>query len=286
MAGSLLALARPRHWIKNVFVLMPLPFAVASGARLQATPLLLGLLGFCLVNSAVYAFNDVLDVERDRRHPVKRRRPLAAGALPARAALAYSAVLLLAGLALAWAADRPRVLPIVGGYVALNLLYSLGGRQLPLVDVLLLSSGYVLRVLLGCALVGAIASNWLLLCTSTLALFLALAKRRGDLLAGVEDEHRPSLAGYDRRFLEHAMSLTLGMALIAYALYCLDAAVLLPGRVFATLPFAVLAALEYLRQVYVREKGDAPVELVLGSPLLLLCGLGWALSALWSVDLL
>jgi 4-hydroxybenzoate polyprenyltransferase len=285
MLSGLAALARPRHWIKNVFVLMPLPFAVAAGATLLPARFLSGLVGICLASSAVYALNDSMDVERDRRHPDKRERPVAAGRVSVAAARVWAAALFAGGAVLAWWGGGRAALDIVLAYVVLNLVYSLRGRQIPLVDVFLLSSGYVLRVLLGCALLAVSASSWLLLCSSTLALFLALAKRRSDLVRGVDDSHRPSLAGYSERFLEQAMSVTLGMALIAYALYCMEAEVLVPGREFASLPFAVFGVLEYLRQVHVRGEGGSPVDLLLSSPLLLLCGFGWGLAALWSVGL-
>jgi 4-hydroxybenzoate polyprenyltransferase len=286
--ASLIALSRPRHWVKNAFVLMPVPFAVSSGAHLDARAFGLGLLGFCLVSSATYAFNDSLDAEADRNHPDKRQRPVAAGQVSVTGARLWSLVLLLAGVALAWAARRDGVLTLFAAYVAANLLYSLHGRRVALVDVFLLSSGYVIRVLLGCALVAAQASNWLLLCTSTLALFLALAKRRADLALGLDGRHRPSLSGYSAAFLDQAMVVMLAASLIAYALYCIEGGVLTrlaPGREFATLPFVVFGGLEYLRLVHSRGAGGSPVDVLLSSPRLLLCGAGWVAAALWSVGL-
>jgi len=146
----------------------------------------------------------------------------------------------------------------------------------------------VIRVLLGCALVEARASNWLLLCTSTLALFLALAKRRADLALGLDERHRPSLSGYSAAFVDQAMIAMLAASLMAYALYCIEGGVLTrlaPGREFATLPFVVFGGLEYLRLVHARGAGGSPVDVVLGSPRLLLCGVGWVAAALWSVAL-
>jgi len=286
--ASLISLSRPRHWVKNALVLMPVPFAVASGARLEAGPFAVGLAGFCLVNSGVYALNDSLDADADRSHPDKRGRPVAAGSVSIGGARAWSLLLIVAGLALAWAARRPGVPTLFLVYLAANLLYSLRGRRIPLVDVFLLSSGYVIRVLLGCALVQARASNWLLLCTSTLALFLALAKRRADLALGLDERHRPSLSGYTPAFLDQAMVVMLAASQIAYALYCIEGGVLTrlaPGREFATLPFVVFGGLEYLRLVHARGAGGSPVEVLLASPRLLLCGAGWVVAALWSVGL-
>ncbi len=282
---DLLLLARPRHWIKNAFVLMPVPFAVAAGATLRPGLLLLGLAAQCLVSSGIYVCNDVLDVEHDRRHPTKAQRPVAAGRVGLTSARLLGLCLLLAGMTLGWMTGVLDVVSVLAAYILLNLTYSVAGRQVPLLDVFLLSTGYVLRVILGCVLVGAPPSHWLLLCTSALALFLALAKRRADLVAGVDGEHRPSLAGYDRGFLDQALAITSAMAVIAYALYCIEAEVLVPGREFATLPFVVFGVLEYLRRVHVKDEGAMPVDLVLGSPVLLACGAGWIATALWSVGL-
>jgi len=283
--SDLLALARPRHWVKNAFVLMPVPFAVAAGATLHVGTLLLGLAAQCLVSSGIYVFNDVLDVEHDRRHPTKCARPAAAGRVGLTTARMFGFGLLLAGMSLGWLTGLLDVISVLAAYILLNLVYSVAGRQVSLLDVFLLSTGYVLRVILGCVLVGAPPSHWLLLCTSALALFLALAKRRADLVAGVDGEHRPSLAGYDRRFLDQALGITSSMAVIAYALYCTEAEVLVPGREFASLPFVVFGVLEYLRRVHLKDEGAMPVDLLLGSPVLLACGAGWILAALWSMGL-
>ncbi len=286
MLKDLLELSRPKHWIKNVFVFMPLPFALASGAaRIEPSKLVLGLLGFCLANSAVYAFNDAHDAERDRLHPKKRHRPVASGRVSVARATSWSFALAVAGAALTYLSGSPTALAILAVYVVLNVFYCLRGKHVPLLDVFLLSSGFVLRVLLGCALVEVAPSNWLLLCSSALALFLALAKRWGDLAKGLDADHRPSLAGYNREFLHQAMGIMTATTLISYALYCMEGEVLLSGREFASLPFVVFGVLEYLRLVHVREYGGSPVETLLSSPALILCGVGWTVATIWAVSL-
>ena len=277
-------LFRPKHWVKNAFVFMPLPFALAAGGHFEPGPFALGLLGFCLATSAVYAFNDVLDVEQDRRHPQKQNRPVAAGRIRPAAAVAASVALLVAGLGLAALAGSHAVVTQLI-YVAVNVAYSLGGKNVPLLDVFMLSSGFVLRVLLGCALIDVRPSTWLLLCSSALALFLALAKRRGDLVRGVGSEHRPSLRGYSMGFLNQAIAISAAMTLLAYALYCMEAAVLRHGREFASFPFVLFGVLDYLRMSDLRNSGDSPVELILSAPSLLFAGLGWAVATVWSVGL-
>lgn len=285
MVGDLIRLARPRDWVKNGFVFMPLPFAVAAGARVDWPAFALGLFGFCLASSAVYAFNDAQDAERDRLHPKKRARPVAAGRVTATSARAFAGVLLAASLTLEAASGRPAALAVTLGYVLLNGLYNLGAKHVPLLDLFLLGSYYLLRVSLGCVLVEVTPSNWLLLCTGALALFLSLAKRRADLVMGLDQEHRPVLEGYSGAFLEQAMAVMAATTLIAYALYCLEAEVLLPGREFTTLPLVLFAVLEYLRLVQVESQGGSPVDLVWRSPRLVACAVGWGLAALWSLGL-
>jgi len=282
---DLLALARPKHWAKNAFVFMPLPFGLAAGGRLDLAVLLLGLLGFSLATSAAYAFNDAQDAPQDRSHPDKRERPVAAGRIGPAGARAWSAVLLLAGVGLVLLTGSRAALTVLVVYLLLNAVYSLGAKDVALIDVFLLASGFVLRVLLGCALIGVPPSNWLLLCSSTLALFLSLAKRRADLARGLGSEQRPSLAGYSPGFLDQAIGISAAMTLIAYALYCMEAEVLVAGREFASLPFVLFGVLDYLRVAALTERAGSPVDLILSSPALLVCGLGWAAATLWSLGL-
>jgi decaprenyl-phosphate phosphoribosyltransferase len=284
-ASDFLRLARPKDWAKNVFVLMPIPFALKAGGVLRPVPFLLGVAAISLVSSAVYALNDALDAERDRLHEKKRERPVAAGRVSKSAALGFAALLVVAGVGCAALTRVPAALLVIGAYVAKELLYQLGLKHVPLVDVFLLSAGFVLRVILGAELVGTHPSNWLLLCSSTLALFISLAKRRSELARGMDAAHRPSLGGYSVPYLDQAMTVTAGMILIAYALYCIEASVLISGREFASLPFVVFGVLEYLRLVQVRGEGGSPIDLLLASPAIVACGLGWTLASFWSVGL-
>ncbi|MFQ5653591.1 MAG: UbiA prenyltransferase family protein [Planctomycetota bacterium] len=280
---DLLRLARPTHWVKNLFLLLPVPFAVAAGSELHLGGLALGLLGFSLVSSSVYVLNDLVDAPLDRTHPAKRRRPLAAGRISRGAAVAWSMGLLAAGSAVTFVAREGAALPMVELYVIINILYTFGLKHIPLVDIFLLASGFLLRVLAGCALLGAAPSSWLLLCGSALALFLALSKRRVDLGAGLGAEHRPSLAGYSLPFLDQGMGIAAAVALLSYALYCMDSQVLLEGREFASVPLVAFGIFSYLRRVQVEGGGGSPVEILLRSPALLLTLLGWGVTILWSL---
>ncbi len=276
-------LARPRDWAKSVFVLLPVPFAVRAGARLEPIELGLGVLAFCLTSSAVYVFNDLRDVEADRAHPQKRQRPIASGAISPTGAGLYAAGLLAAGIALGWASGHPTVVLLLALYVGLNLIYSLGAKHQPLVDVFLLASGFLLRVLAGCALMGVPPSNWLLTCTLWVALFLAFAKRRADLSRGMGAAQRPALKGYSLNFLDHAMSLSAGICLLSYGLYSQDAGIFVPGRELAGMPFVAFGLLHYLRLAQVDQIEVSPVEMAYGSRALQICSLGWLAATAWSL---
>lgn len=282
-ARAWIRLLRPRHWLKNVFVLMPLPFAIALGAQAAPEALALGLAAFCLAASSVYAANDAIDAARDRLHPAKRMRPVAAGEISRAAASITSAALAAGALGLAALAERGLAVELIAIYLALNALYSTVGRRVPLLDVFLLASGFVVRVLFGCALLEVPPSSWLLLCSSTLALFIALAKRRADLRDGLGRQHRGSLGGYSQSFLEFAMVLCAGVTLLAYALWCMDAAALRDGRELISLPFVFFGVLEYLRLALVHDAGGSPVDVLSRSPVFAACGAGWALTVAWSL---
>jgi 4-hydroxybenzoate polyprenyltransferase len=286
MLTTLIRLARPRHWIKNVFVLLPVPFALAAGAHFAPVVFLLGLGGFCLINSAVYTLNDLFDAEADRQHPTKCRRPIAAGDVSARTAIMQGAVLSIAGLGFCLApGESLTLMPLVLAYVVINVAYNLGAKHVALLDVFLLASGFVLRVLVGCALVSAYPSSWLLLCTSTLALFLGFAKRLADLAEGLDHNHRPSLRGYSISFLEHAMVICAGVAMVSYALYSIESKVLLPGREMASMPFVAFGILNYLRMADVEGAGGSPVDIAYHSLSTQICVVGWIVAVTWSMGL-
>lgn len=286
MVRDFLELSRPKDWVKNVFVFMPVPFALASGAHLDVRVFLLGLLSFCCANSAVYAFNDAQDAERDKAHEKKKNRPIASGRISKRGAYFFSASLATGAIALSVLSNSQNAPIIVASYLVINLAYCLGAKNIALLDVFLLSSGFMLRVLLGCALLDVPPSNPMLLCSYALALFIALAKRRSDVLKGLDESHRPSLLGYNQAFLDHAMGITASMAVVGYALYSMESSVLLPSRKFASLPFVMFGVLDYLRLAHVNQRGGSPQDVLLGSPALILTGIGWLLAVIWSVHLI
>ena len=193
-------------------------------------------------------------------------------------------MLILAGLFLCRAADKPPTVTIAIAYLTINLAYSFGAKHVVLLDVFLLSSGFVIRVLLGCALVSAQPSPWLLLCTATLALFLGFTKRRADLAEELDLDHRPSLRGYNQAFLDQAVSICAGVAILAYALYCIESKkVLQEGREMASVPFVAYGILNYLRKVHVEGIGASPVTVAYRSWTMQLCAVGWVAAVAWSL---
>jgi len=293
MPTGLIRLARPTHWIKNVFVLIPVPFALAAAAkdplidvRFETVGFLVALIGFSLINSAVYTLNDLLDAKADRLHPKKRLRPIAAGVVSPRAAIVQIGILALLGLALCIATGKPAAVWLVVAYSAINLAYSLGAKHVALLDVFLLSSGFVIRVLLGCVLVGAQPSAWLLLCTSSLALFLGFTKRRGDLRAGLDGNHRPSLRDYSKAFLDQAITICAGVALLAYALYSIDAEVFRPGREMVSMPLVAYGIFNYLRLADMADNGgSSPVHIAYHSRSSQICAIAWIVAVTWSLGI-
>lgn len=286
MLRKLVRLARPRDWAKAVFILLPVPFALRAGeGQLDPPVLAFGIAAFCLTSSGVYALNDVRDAPADRAHPTKRARPVASGEVPVRAAILWGAVLLAAGLSLAIATGRPAAVALLLAYLGINAVYTLGAKEVPLLDVFLLASGFLLRVAFGCALLGAPPSSWLLLCTAWIALFLGFGKRRADLTCGAGAALRSQQLGYTGGFLDHAMGIAASLAMLSYALYGHEAGAFVAGRELAGLPFVAFGFLHVLRVAHLDELRDAPVELAWRSRILQLCGAGWALATAWSLGL-
>src|SRR5581483_5247411 len=224
MVTALLRSMRPRQWTKNGAVLAALIFA-RQGDRLTSLLRAFAALAlFSLLASAVYIFNDLLDRERDRLHPQKRHRPIAAGTLPAGVAAGAAAVLAAGSVALAfWLA--PRFGWVALSYLALQALYSTWLKHLVILDVFAIAAGFVLRVVGGALVIAVPISNWLYLCTLLLALFLACAKRRAELLAfadGDPSQHRRSLAHYSIDLLDQFTGILAACTILAYALYTLS----------------------------------------------------------------
>lgn len=278
---------RPRQWVKNLFVAAPLVFSKNLGAPDLALREGIAVLAFCLLSGAVYAFNDVRDVEADRRHPTKRLRPIAAGALGERAALGMAATLAAAALAACAALDL-RLAGAAGGYLANNLLYSLWLKRVPFLDVAMIAGGFLLRVWAGALAIAVPVSPWLLACTGLLAGLLGFGKRAHELLqaeAGARDASgtRAALAGYRAQHLRWALVVLAAATSVAYALYTQDAhTVGFFGTrwLVCTVPFCVLGIARFLQLALWRPREESPTDAILRDwPFLLNLG-AWGATVL------
>ena len=276
-APPLVALMRPHQWVKNVFVAAPLFFTPSALSAGSATTVLLGMLCFCALSSAVYILNDTMDREADRLHPEKRHRPLAAGTVPIPVALGLMAALVVGGLGLGLGLSV-RFAGIALLYLLINALYSLKLKDVSIVDVILVSLGFVLRVYGGAELIHVLPSVWIIVCTGLLALFLALAKRRDDLVKQLDANHRNALKGYTKPFIDTAITAVLGGLLVSYLIYTTDPAVMSrigSAHLYLTTPFVIAGVLRYLQITLVEERSGSPTLLALTDRFLVLTLLGW-----------
>jgi len=280
---AVLVSLRPRQWVKNLFVFAALIFAQKLFTPL-VWPALAAFALFCALSSAVYLFNDVADREKDRLHPTKRLRPIAAGVLAPGPALAVAAVLLAGSLALGFALSRGFGLAALA-YAALLVAYSVWLKHVVIVDVLVMSFGFVLRAVAGALAIDVDISGWLLICTILLALFLALGKRRHEYIALGADaaRHRPILAEYSTGLLDQMIAVVTASTVTAYALYTMSPETVAKFRTQllpATLPFVLYGIFRYLYLLYRQQLGGSPSELFLNDRALLLNMLLWMLAVL------
>ncbi len=265
-ARALVRAMRPHQWTKNLFVFAPLLFARSW----DTVPRVLAAFGaFCLVASAIYLLNDSLDREQDRLHPVKRNRPIASGALGVPTALGVAVVLAVVALAWAWGGlESPGLTLVLAVYLVIQALYSLRLKHMVVLDVLCIASGFVLRLLAGGFAGGVPQSEWIVICTIFLSLFLALCKRRHEVSALGEqaEEHREILGQYPISLLDQLISAATAATLVTYALYTVDDRTVSAhgldrdglSLMVATVPFVIYGVFRYLYLVHRREGGGSP----------------------------
>lgn len=287
--GSLIQLMRPLQWVKNSFVLVGLFFGHAWGDPVRQTQALLVCAAFCLLSSGVYVMNDLIDRPADRRHPVKRRRPLASGAIGVAAALTLMGVCLLGGCLLVLLSDTGAWW-LFAAYVLLNVAYTLGLKHVVVLDVFIIAAGFMLRILAGTLGIGIPPSQWLLLCGLMLTLFLGFAKRRaelGEMGHGVmsanaasnhASSHRRVLEYYSPALLDQMMTVTTAGTIISYSLYTVSPETLaLHGttQLVYTVPLVIYGMFRYLFLLHRRGGGGDPAMQLLTDPHLLAAMLGW-----------
>jgi 4-hydroxybenzoate polyprenyltransferase len=252
---------RPDQWTKNVLVFAGLVFALRLGDPDAVLRALVAFASFCAVSSAVYLLNDVRDLERDRLHPTKRNRPIAAGSIPAGGALVVAGLLAAGGFLLGFRTAVPFGWILVA-YVGLNGIYSFGLKDVVLVDAIVVAVGFVLRAVGGAAAINVVISPWLVVCTFMAALFLSLGKRRAEL-AALSDatDHRPASRGYSLELLDQLMTVVVAASILSYCLYTLSPDVrerFGVDHLEVTVPFVVYGLFRYLWLVRVSDLAQNP----------------------------
>ena len=282
MLINLLKTMRPKQWPKNVFIFTALVFVEQLFAPIPLLKTIAAFALFCLLSSTVYIINDVADIEKDRRHPTKRLRPLPSGQLKPSVAIAAGVLILLITLPLSF------LLNVQFGFVALAYLllmitYSFVLKNFVILDVLTVAAGFVLRAVAGAVVISVPISPWLYVCTTLLALFIGISRRRHELilLAESANEHRASLNEYTLPLLDQMIAVVTSATIIAYSLYTFSAPNLPSNHtMMLTIPFVLYGLFRYLYLIHVEGKGGTPEEIFFSDlPLIIDLGL-WALAVI------
>ena len=271
---------RPKEWIKNVFVFAGLLFSGKFNQSHEVLEAFITFVSFCLISSAGYFVNDLIDVELDRKHPKKRFRPLAAGELSESVAKLIAPVLAAVAIAIAFAAVNWEVGLMVVGYGIAQMAYSLGLKQIVIIDVMTLAGLFILRVAAGASAVDAHASEWLLLCTGFLAAFLGFTKRRQEAVSELHEgtSTRPVLEHYSLPFLDQMVSLVTTGTVISYAIYTVNSPQI-GSQMMLTIPPVIYGIFRYLYLIYDRSDDRSMAQIVAGDRGIQAAGAAYALIA-------
>lgn len=274
-------LLRVKHYIKNILVLIPMVFANNLFELFQISQAAIGFVMFSLISSVVYIFNDIQDIEKDRQHPTKRHRPLASGEIKLKNAQIIGIILVVIVLVMDIIVVDYKLLPlsVLILYLIINILYSKYLKNYPIIDVVILAFGYILRIYFGALLVDVEISAWLYLSMMSLSFFLGFGKRRNELLKrGMT--YRQVLRYYPKEFLDKVMYMFLGITIVFYSLWCEAAAKIYGNIVLLSVPIVIVTALKYTLIIEQDSDGD-PVEVILSDKILLCLGVVYALLMLY-----
>jgi 4-hydroxybenzoate polyprenyltransferase len=271
----LLDAMRPQQWSKNLLVFAGILFAAQYDEPAKWAAAITAFLAYCAASSAAYVFNDVLDAEQDRLHPLKRDRPVASGILAPERALGYAALLALVAVGLiAWFGWVS--LAYMAAFLALQSAYSLRLKHVVLIDVMAIGGLFVIRAAAGADVVNVRISPWLIVCTALLALFLALAKRRGELVS-TRGEGRVVLGGYSLPLVDQLVSVVAACTIVAYSLYTFNARE--GSAMMATIPFVVFGLFRYLLLMHREDLGEEPERVLLTDIPILATVAAWAVTS-------
>jgi 4-hydroxybenzoate polyprenyltransferase len=284
MLQDLISVARPTQWLKNGIVLAALVFAGELSDMLKLEQALLAMVLFCLLSSAVYTFNDLIDRDKDRLHPAKKDRPLASGRLSAGSAVGFGLVLAAIGLAGAWTLNWYFFIAAIC-FVLFNLIYSLFLKDIVILDAMSVGISFVLRAYAGALAIDVPASKWMLINTLLLALFLSFGKRRHEMILLEEGAtaHRKILSHYSPYLLDQCIGVTTASVVVMYILYSFSTEVmdkLGTHNLFLTIPFVIYGVFRYLYLIHKQAEGGSPTRvLITDRPILLTVSL-WLLTVL------
>ncbi|MFA6197074.1 MAG: decaprenyl-phosphate phosphoribosyltransferase [Sulfurimonas sp.] len=282
---SIFQLMRPHQYIKNLFIFLPLFFAL----KITDTELLgnafLAFIAFSLTASAIYTLNDYHDIEEDKQHPKKKKRPLASGAITKLEAIFIMIVLFFAGFSL-MASFSVNAVAILSLYIIINILYSFYLKHVAILDVTIIAIGFVLRLFIGSVVTGIVLSMWIVIMTFLLALFMALAKRRDDVLIYLDTgkKMRKVIDGYNLQFLDTAMAIMASVVIVAYTIFTTSAEVVKRFHseyLYLTALFVILGIMRYLQITFIMEDSGSPTKIVLKDRFLQFTIISWLVAFIW-----
>jgi len=279
---AFIKLLRPHQYVKNLFVFFPLFFALKITDVYLLKEAALAFVAFCFAASTIYIINDIRDIEKDKAHPKKKKRPLASGKVSVMTAISIAAILFFFSILISIISGT-NLLMIISIYIVMNFFYSFGLKNIPLIDIFIIATGFLLRLLAGTefgAVEGINPSHWIMVMTFLLSLFIAFAKRRDDLILAEKGVSvRKSIEGYSLDFINSAMSVMSGVLIVSYLLYTID-----PGVVknfnneylYVTTVFVILGIFRYMQISLVYKKSGSPTEILYKDRFLQLTIAGWA----------
>lgn len=275
-------LLRPKDWAKNLFLFIPLFFSGSLFNWNIYPKLILGFIAFCFIASSIYIINDYRDIEDDKKHPEKRKRPLASGAVSKRAAILICILLILSGFAIAYFI-RDKFLFVLSIYFLLNVAYSFGLKNIPILDIIILSIGFVLRIKGGAVIAYIGVSEWLTIMVFLLAIFMAIGKRRDDVLIKLSSgtDMRRAIKGYNLEFLNVLLALVCAVIIVAYFMYTMSPEVLQrlgTYRLYYTCLFVLAGIMRYLQIIFVQATSGSPTKILYKDRFIQISLLLWIVS--------
>jgi 4-hydroxybenzoate polyprenyltransferase len=271
------------QWIKNLFLFAPLIFALKFTDKQSIFCSVIGFFSFCFISSAGYIVNDIIDRNKDVHHPVKKNRPIARGSISPVAAIILSIVLTILSTVTALGLPSPFIF-VLFSFLVVNITYSLYFKHLVILDVMAIAAGFVLRVVAGAVAIHVSTSNWIILSTLFITLFLGFGKRRNELnLLSDAIKHRPVLAFYSNKLLDSMLSISAALAVITYSLYVVDKEIIArlhTSNLVYTVPFVVYGILKYLFVIYNLHKGGDPADVLMHDKSIITAIVLWGLSVL------